>query len=419
MNLADPGGHAWISGTAVKVAAAAKNASKPGVMRSGAATAVKNATKKVVTSTKNTASTSSQKSKGSSKQNLSKDVKTASTKQHKAVTSSSKSSGSSSAKKGWESAATGRITGTAASVVRRLTPGHSYINNKLFTASSAKERKLCSNAGRAKAGVKPTTATVAPAIPGVFEGLGALLSALGGALAGAVEGVVSSAILPVVLVVAVAVLGVGIYKYLTEEKVALTPTIAEQILEMARKRKEEQETISDSSGGYDTINPDKSEINTGGEGSGNNNDNNEEESEPKDPKPEEPKPENNSAGSENVPESSGSIESEIEDSLWEPAQNKNNLWSKGKLKEHFEKHGGEFGVKSAQEYSDMAVKFGTQKSNNIVQTIYEGFVYRYDLVTNTVFVGTLKGGKVKTFYIWDGRATDFVINLLKSLGLIK
>ena len=49
------GFHAWISGTAAKVVAAAKKTtSKPGAVKSGAATAVKDATKKVVTSTKNT-----------------------------------------------------------------------------------------------------------------------------------------------------------------------------------------------------------------------------------------------------------------------------------------------------------------------------------------------------------------------------
>lgn len=77
-----------------------------------------------------------------------------------------------------------------------------------------------------------TTAAVAPAIPGAFEGLWALLSALGGALAGTVGRAFSSVILPVVLVAEVAVLGIGAYKYLSEEKAALTPTIAEQILEM-------------------------------------------------------------------------------------------------------------------------------------------------------------------------------------------
>ena len=83
-------------------------------------------------------------------------------------------------------------------------------------------------------------------------------------------------------------------------------------------------------------------------------------------------------------------ESETGESLWKPTENKNNLWNKGKLKKHYDKHGGDFGAKSAQEYSDMAVEFGTRNSDDIVQTIHEGYVYRYEPSTNTVFVGTAK-----------------------------
>lgn len=62
----------------------------------------------------------------------------------------------------------------------------------------------------------------------------------------------------------------------------------------------------------------------------------------------------------------------------------------------------------------MAVEFGTGNSDDIIQTVHEGYVYRYEPSTNTVFVGTAKGGKVKSFYVWD----DLVINTLKGLGLI-
>lgn len=71
---------------------------------------------------------------------------------------------------------------------------------------------------------------------------------------------VSSAILPAVLVgaavVGVTVLGVEGYKHLMAGKVAVTPTIAEQILEMARKKKEEQETIKVGSEDYDVLDKD-------------------------------------------------------------------------------------------------------------------------------------------------------------------
>ena len=119
-------------------------------------------------------------------------------------------------------------------------------------------------------------------------------------MAGAVGGVVGSVILPVALVAAVAALGIGAYKYLSEEKVALTPTIAEQILEMARKKKEEQETIKVGPEDYDLLDKDGNVIYKGGGGSQNNNDDGEEK-----PAPVEPKPESSGSSSENVPEVSG------------------------------------------------------------------------------------------------------------------
>lgn len=76
----------------------------------------------------------------------------------------------------------------------------------------------------------------------------------------ALAGTVGSAIPPAVLVaLAVAggiVLGVEGYKYLTAEKVGAIPSIAEQILEMARRKKEEQEAaVSGSDDGVDIVNP--------------------------------------------------------------------------------------------------------------------------------------------------------------------
>ena len=95
------------------------------------------------------------------------------------------------------------------------------------------------------------------------------------------------------------------------------------------------------------------------------------------------------------------------------------LWTKGKLKIHFEKHGADFGAKTSKEYSEMAYKFGTSKSNTIIETIANGYVYRFEQATNTIFVGTQKGGIIKTFYKWDGRTNDAVVNTFKNLGLIK
>ena len=104
------------------------------------------------------------------------------------------------------------------------------------------------------------------------------------------------------------------------------------------------------------------------------------------------------------------------DSLWTPVTKENDLWSKGKLKKHYEKHGiTEFGAKSSKEYSNMAYEFGTRQSNSIIQAINGAYVYRYEPSTNIIFVGT-KGGKIKSFYKWDGRENDVVITTLKGLG---
>ena len=104
-------------------------------------------------------------------------------------------------------------------------------------------------------------------------------------------------------------------------------------------------------------------------------------------------------------------------SLWTPTSKQSDLWNKGKLKAHYEKHGiSDFGAKTSKEYSDMAYKFGTMKSNNIIEAVEGPYVYRYEASTGNIFVGTLKGGKIKSFYKWDGKADDAVIKTLKKLG---
>ena len=94
----------------------------------------------------------------------------------------------------------------------------------------------------------------------------------------------------------------------------------------------------------------------------------------------------------------------------------NSPWSKGKLKSHFDDHGAEVGATSAKQYSEMAVELGTRSSNGLRQGTHGAFLYRFDPATSHVFVGTIKGGLVKTFYKWDGRSNDAVINALKDAG---
>lgn len=64
----------------------------------------------------------------------------------------------------------------------------------------------------------------------------------------------------------------------------------------------------------------------------------------------------------------------------------------------------------------MSYNFGIRNSDNIIKVIKKSYVYRYEPLTNNIFVGTLKGGKIKSFYKWDGRADDVVIQTLKKLG---
>jgi RHS repeat-associated protein len=104
---------------------------------------------------------------------------------------------------------------------------------------------------------------------------------------------------------------------------------------------------------------------------------------------------------------------ELEGAAWTPGKL---LWSKGKWGEHFRKHGADVGARSASEYSGLAAEFGSAPNTGQFIDMKNGaFFYRYDPATNRVFVGTA-GGKIKTFYTWDGRANDAVITSLKEAG---
>ena len=93
-------------------------------------------------------------------------------------------------------------------------------------------------------------------------------------------------------------------------------------------------------------------------------------------------------------------------------------WNKGKLKEHFDKHGSEFGAKNKEEYSKMALEFAQRKGDSgILETTKGAFVYRFEPSTNTIFVGSKAGGKIQTFYKWDGRANDDVVNTFRDAGM--
>jgi hypothetical protein len=93
------------------------------------------------------------------------------------------------------------------------------------------------------------------------------------------------------------------------------------------------------------------------------------------------------------------------------------LWSKGKLAEHFAKHGAEVGARSAAEYSQMAKEFGSAENSGQFRDIISGsYFYRYEPATGRIFVGTTAGQKIKSFYVWDKRSDDLVISTLNAAG---
>jgi hypothetical protein len=99
---------------------------------------------------------------------------------------------------------------------------------------------------------------------------------------------------------------------------------------------------------------------------------------------------------------------------WTPGKQ---LWSKGKLGEHFTKHGKEVGATSASEYSRMASEFGSAPNDGRFLDMQNGaFFYRYEPATRRIFVGTTAGEKIKTFYTWNGSADDAVINAFREAG---
>jgi RHS repeat-associated protein len=101
-------------------------------------------------------------------------------------------------------------------------------------------------------------------------------------------------------------------------------------------------------------------------------------------------------------------------SAWTPGKQ---LWSKGKLGQHFLKHGDEVGAATRTAYSDAAKAFGSaENTGQFLDTTVGAYFYRFEPATNKVFVGTTAGQKIKTFYKWDGRADDAVITALQEAG---
>jgi pyocin large subunit-like protein len=94
------------------------------------------------------------------------------------------------------------------------------------------------------------------------------------------------------------------------------------------------------------------------------------------------------------------------------------LWRKGKLRQHFDKHGADFGAATKEEYSILAKEFAEQPlaGNDLIDFVDGSYVYRVDRAINTILVATRKG-VLKMFYKWDGRPDDVVVQTLVKEGL--
>lgn len=81
-------------------------------------------------------------------------------------------------------------------------------------------------------------------------------------------------------------------------------------------------------------------------------------------------------------------------------------FSKGKLTEHFEKHGREFGKVSQPEYLQKAKDFATEAGATLRERKVGNFIVKHDPATGRVMIGHAGRREIRTFYMDDGRSAD-------------
>lgn len=82
-------------------------------------------------------------------------------------------------------------------------------------------------------------------------------------------------------------------------------------------------------------------------------------------------------------------------------------FSAGQLTEHYDKHGHEFGNITQNEYLKKAKDFAATDTATTIYTIVGGtFVFKADILTDTIFVGNIKTREIKILYKNDGRDND-------------
>jgi hypothetical protein len=73
-------------------------------------------------------------------------------------------------------------------------------------------------------------------------------------------------------------------------------------------------------------------------------------------------------------------------------------FTKGKLAEHFTKHGAEFGAKNSRDYLKMAEAFAAKTGSTVREHKVGNTIFKYEEATNSLFIGNAKGPHIKTFY---------------------
>ncbi len=94
-------------------------------------------------------------------------------------------------------------------------------------------------------------------------------------------------------------------------------------------------------------------------------------------------------------------------------------FSKGKLKEHFDKHGKEFGEITQNEYLKFAKEFATEVGDGIIEQKVGNFLVKFDPATNRMLIVHAGKKEIRTFYKPDARDADpfaAAVKLAEELG---
>ena len=89
-------------------------------------------------------------------------------------------------------------------------------------------------------------------------------------------------------------------------------------------------------------------------------------------------------------------------------------FSKGELKEHYDKHGSEFGEITQTEYLNKAKAFAKESGETIKEEVVGNFYVKYDQATRRTLITHLKDREIRTFYIADNRSEEPFLDAIKT-----